>query len=214
MSEQSETFATPAWESSKENVVPIKRGRSAKGLGEILTNDKDGKQIQDSLQESEFEKILIKQEAVPAQLLDAYVQYFKWVRDTFPTNSDKALKLLEVSDTEYCSFEVSQILKRNLTLIFPQRCTFSLKGEESVKNDHRFVKMWIEYVRLEILVVIVWFTDVRSFRLTWCAPRVRYSPSCSPTRLERGWRYSGLRGPSSRRSPTTTASQIRSFKKG
>ena len=27
-----------------------------------------------------------------------------------------------------------------------QRCTCDLKDKEELKNDHRFVKMWIEYV--------------------------------------------------------------------
>ncbi|KAJ1390469.1 Mad3/BUB1 homology region 1-domain-containing protein, partial [Ochromonadaceae sp. CCMP2298] len=52
--------------------------------------------------------------------LAAYIQHLKWVRDTYPSSSDRALQLLE-------------------------RCTYELKSETSLQNDTRFVKLWIEY---------------------------------------------------------------------
>jgi len=48
-------------------------------------------------------------------------RYFKWIRDTYPSDSNKALLLLE-------------------------RCTYEFKDNDKYRNDSRFVKMWIEYV--------------------------------------------------------------------
>jgi thiamine pyrophosphate-dependent acetolactate synthase large subunit-like protein len=62
-----------------------------------------------------------KRPEIASEILDGYAKYIKWTRDTYTSNSDKALKLLE-------------------------RCTYELKNEETLKNDLKFVKMWIEYV--------------------------------------------------------------------
>jgi hypothetical protein len=45
--------------------------------------------------------------------LAAYIKHLKWVRDTYPSSSDKALQLLE-------------------------RCTYELKSETSLQNDTRY----------------------------------------------------------------------------
>jgi len=105
-----------SWETCKENVQPIKRGRSTKGLGKGFTTDRV-----EALEEQEaaFERGIAGL-SDSRQLLDAYVQYFKWTRDAFPSSSDKAQHLLE-------------------------RATAELKDNAELKNEPRFVKMWIEY---------------------------------------------------------------------
>lgn len=119
------TTAVPKWEACKENVLPIKRGRSVKGLSVSLTASlAAASQIE--VQEMEHEKNLeeaINNRVESSQLLDVFALYFKWLRDSYPTQSDKSLKLLE-------------------------RCTCSLKDDLAMKNDIRYVKMWIEYADL------------------------------------------------------------------
>jgi hypothetical protein len=84
----------PAWEACKENVLPIKRGRSAKGLSDTLQNNDH---LIDSSREKIFsDSIITAGKESPKALLDAYVLYFKWTRDAYPSSSEKALKLLEV----------------------------------------------------------------------------------------------------------------------
>ena len=112
--------SAPVWETSKENVLPLKRGRSAKGLADTLGADKKKKSSDYLSEEKSFENSLILA-SDNVKKLEIYVGYFKWTRNTFVSNSEKALKLLE-------------------------RCTCDLKDEEVLKNDLRFVKMWIEYV--------------------------------------------------------------------
>lgn len=91
-----EASYTPTWEACKENVLPIKRGRSAKGLSESLQNNADdasGNNPRDKIFE---DSIIAAAKSSPKELLDAYSLYFKWTRDTYPTNTERALKLLEV----------------------------------------------------------------------------------------------------------------------
>ena len=86
----------PAWEACKENVIPIKRGRSAKGLSETLSKSSESL-LSDKLCEKAFDDaITAASKTSPKELLDAYILNFKWIRDTYPSSVEKALKLLEV----------------------------------------------------------------------------------------------------------------------
>jgi hypothetical protein len=133
------------WELSKENVQPVKRGRSANVLGERLVGLKSkGSDTIEEKQKLVFESMIVKAkeneaaldvEENPAHasdindkpneenqsLLEVYLLYFKWVRDTFPSSSDKALEVLEAA-------------------------TRDLKEHEGIKNDPRYIKLWVEYV--------------------------------------------------------------------
>ena len=126
------------WELSKENVQPVKRGRSVNVLGERLAVVKPTAELEsiNKKQEESFEQMICKakENAVsvsvtgidvdPNQtpgLLEVYLLYFKWVRDTFPSSSDKALHVLEAA-------------------------TCDMKDDVKLKNDIRFIKLWIEYV--------------------------------------------------------------------
>jgi len=91
-SSSSSSSLPPTWESCKENVLPIKRGRSAKGLCEVLkdpTNGNDNGSSSSSsakdinrLREQVFEDT-IKNSTSPKQLLDTYISYYKWIRDRY-----------------------------------------------------------------------------------------------------------------------------------
>lgn len=91
--------AVPAWEAAKENVLPIKRGRSAKGLSVSLAHPVSQDTLnadQDRAFEAQLENNTVTD---PVQRLELYVKYLKWVRDTFPSVTDKALQILEVKNT-------------------------------------------------------------------------------------------------------------------
>jgi hypothetical protein len=94
-----ESQDAPAWETSKENVVPIKRGRSAKGLSESLLRPltTHAGPSEQRTPEQDFEDQLNDATITDgSQKLDIYVRYLKWLRDAYPSNSEKALVLLEV----------------------------------------------------------------------------------------------------------------------
>lgn len=92
----------PTWEACKENVLPIKRGRSARGLSSTLDRGVSGVSADEEREHQFQDEIAAAFE--PKHLLDVYVQYFKWIRDMYPSNSDKALKLLEV-DEDFVVFQ-------------------------------------------------------------------------------------------------------------
>ena len=90
LSSSSSSSLPPTWESCKENVLPIKRGRSAKGLSEVLkdpindngsSSSNDAKDI-NRLREQVFEDT-IKNSTSTKQLLDTYISYYKWIRDRY-----------------------------------------------------------------------------------------------------------------------------------
>lgn len=110
---------TASWETSKENVQPIKSGRSTKGLSNVLSKSQDTDMIENVIQD--FEKQLKTAMITGADRLDIYVRYFKWTRDQFPSSASKAMQILE-------------------------KCTADLTKESKYKNDVRFVQMWVEYV--------------------------------------------------------------------
>lgn len=122
----------PTWETCKENVVPIKRGRSAKGLTDTLDRKESSKAASAAAEHAQEEAYEARLAALASPspsssgskaALEVYVQYFKWVRDTYPSDNAKALTLLE-------------------------RCTCALKDDAALRNDTRFVKMWVEYADL------------------------------------------------------------------
>ena len=115
-----------AWETSKENVLPIKGGRSAKLLESTVA-------AQFNLRErnagDEFEKELKNAKIIGADVLDVYVRYFKWARTEYPSSSTKAMQVLE-------------------------QCTSQLATTSTFRNDLRFVQLWIEYVSLYMISYI------------------------------------------------------------
>lgn len=108
MESMNSNLAIPSWEACKENVLPIKRGRSAKGLSDTLQkniNYSSDNTNENKNQEKYYEDLILNAKKASTsstifskELLDSYIFYFKWIRDTYPSNSDKALKLLEVSN--------------------------------------------------------------------------------------------------------------------
>ena len=80
---------TPTWEMSKENVLPIKRGRKVKGLHIHEKTDTDLE-----FEEMEFKENLTDLEP-GAEKLNVWLEYLKWARGSFPSSSIKTLEVLE-----------------------------------------------------------------------------------------------------------------------
>ena len=139
----------PAWELSKENVLPIKRGRSVKGLGQsslalaqnidaAVTGASTGSNKlnelkgmgtgmgmgmtekwhdENKMKEKGFEdniagltKSYKNGEDVGSELLEAYKNCIKWTRDTYISNTEKAMKLLEVINRTRLARPITNIL--------------------------------------------------------------------------------------------------------
>lgn len=110
------------WELSKENVVPVKRGRSAAVLSDTLTAQKYARtEDVDQAFVQRFEDMLATSQQDALARLSTYESYLKWTCDRYPSDTAKRMRILE-------------------------RCTCELKSEECLRNEPRFIKMWIEYV--------------------------------------------------------------------
>jgi checkpoint serine/threonine-protein kinase len=118
------------WEQSKENVQPVARGRSARKLGEVSDVALKARIIEDK--NDTFEQLLrVAKLAVESDstvetqtvVLTTYMSYSKWARENSPSSHEPCKKILE-------------------------RATEDMKGYTTLKNDPRFIKLWIEYVSI------------------------------------------------------------------
>lgn len=109
------------WESSKENVMPLKRGRNVLELNKAL-------RAQDSFQEKvrleQHAKQLEKElkEYTGGDPLSLWLQYIRWIEAKMPEDTRKKFSVLE-------------------------KCTRVLKEDPRYKNDLRYIRVWIQYVR-------------------------------------------------------------------
>ena len=85
-------------------------------------------------------------------------------------------------------------------IVISQRCTVDLNGSVELKNDIRFVSMWIEYVSYPNYVVqygitcnqyVIIHSRIYTYRLIWSVHQVKYLLTCKLMALERGCRCSG-----------------------
>lgn len=110
------------WENSKENVMPLKRGRNVLELNKAL-------RAQDSFQEKvrleQHAKQLEKElkEYTGGDPLSLWLQYIRWIEAKMPEDTRKKFAVLE-------------------------NCTRVLKEDSRYKNDLRYIRVWIQYVRI------------------------------------------------------------------
>lgn len=76
------------WELSKENVIPVKKGRSVQDCGPLKPSHGS---------ELTFETTLQQNVDNAEGLLSAYIQYYTWIRRRAGDNKASAKALLEVS---------------------------------------------------------------------------------------------------------------------
>lgn len=109
------------WETAKENVMPLKRGRSVSELNRALRahDSFQGKQrLEDEAKQME-ERIRSYSGDDP---LCAWVEYIHWIETSMPEDTRKRVSILE-------------------------KCTRALKDTPRYRNDMRYIRLWIQYVR-------------------------------------------------------------------
>ncbi|XPS75982.1 Non-specific serine/threonine protein kinase [Ascochyta lentis] len=123
-------------ENSKENIQAIPSGRSARALAQLYTPPLGAKpghapsplQSQDahSATRLEFEKELMNIDDSDDPL-DIYDRYVKWTMDTYPSaQNDKQSQLCPLLE----------------------RATKAFQSSTHYKNDPRYLKLWLHYIRL------------------------------------------------------------------
>lgn len=135
------------FEGSKENILPVKSGRSAEQLSRMfsLKTTESEKQVLNSREITHFETKLQQlqiQSASYDQLcstitsrggnveitkeeyedpLSVWLEYYNWAKDAYPNTSKEYLRVIE-------------------------RCTSLFKDSKVYHNDIRFIKLWMRYV--------------------------------------------------------------------
>ena len=109
------------WEYSKENIQPLRKGRNLSVLQKSLdlqsTGDGRLKALESERQSFE-EKLADKDECDDP--LDLYLQYIKWMEESYPSGSPNYVELLE-------------------------RCNQEFKDDDRYKNDPRYLRNWLTY---------------------------------------------------------------------
>ncbi|KAG1685619.1 hypothetical protein DVH05_007826 [Phytophthora capsici] len=110
------------WETSKENVMPLKRGRNVDDLNKALRAH-DSFQTKLRLED----ELKAKEDAITAYKGDdplaAWIEYVRWLEVKMPEDTRKKFTALE-------------------------KCTRMLKDNPRYTNDIRYVRLWIQYADL------------------------------------------------------------------
>lgn len=108
------------WETSKENVMPLKRGRNVADLNKALRAH-DSFQTKLRLED----EVKAQEDAITAydgdDPLAGWLEYVRWLEVKMPEDTRKKFKVLE-------------------------KCTRELKDNPRYRNDMRYIRLWIQYV--------------------------------------------------------------------
>ncbi|KAG7864720.1 hypothetical protein KL918_005211 [Ogataea parapolymorpha] len=113
-------------EADKENIQPLKQGRSANNLVKALSLNKETRKEVLARERDQFEASLD-----PAQLedlddpLDPYLKYLDWIHTNYPSGANTESGLIQLLE----------------------RITHDFKDDDYYKNEVRYFKVWLEYVK-------------------------------------------------------------------
>lgn len=184
------------WESSKENVMPLKRGRNVPDLNKALRAH-DSFQTKLRLED----EMKAKEDAIAAydgdDPLAAWLDYVRWLEVKMPEDTRKKFKVLE-------------------------KCTRELKDNDRYKNDMRYIRLWIQYVSICCRGIYGWLCGDWHWKLridanaccvlvrrTWCPTRRIFSSICTRTKSASESLSSTLVGPTCWRPWPTTRKHTR-----
>lgn len=113
-------------ENDKENIMPLKGGRSVRKLAEVVSLDPVKLQEKLELERHQFEEMLNEREKINAldDPIEPYIDYIKWTHANYTTgnlNDSGLIKILE-------------------------RTTHDFKDDDYYKNEIRYFKVWLEYI--------------------------------------------------------------------
>ncbi|CAI4034399.1 hypothetical protein SMKI_10G1890 [Saccharomyces mikatae IFO 1815] len=110
-------------ESQKENILPLREGRSASALSTAIRQPL----TEISQVKSCFEQRLINELPTLSDPITLYLEYINWLNNAYPQGGNS---------------------KQSGMLTLLERCLSHLKGLVRYKNDVRFLKIWFWYIEL------------------------------------------------------------------
>ncbi|KAH3671250.1 hypothetical protein OGAPHI_000473 [Ogataea philodendri] len=113
-------------EADKENIQPLKQGRSASGLTKALSLNKETRKEVLSRDRDQLEASI---EAAALDDLDdplePYLKYLEWIHTHFPSGGSTESGLIQLLE----------------------RITHDFRDDQYYKNDIRYFRVWLEYVK-------------------------------------------------------------------
>ena len=110
-------------ETQKENILPLKEGRSAAALSKAIHQPL----VEINQVKSSFEQRLIDELPALSDPITLYLEYIKWLNNAYPQGGNS---------------------KQSGMLTLLERCLSHLKDLERYRNDVRFLKIWFWYIEL------------------------------------------------------------------
>eukprot|EP00966_Prymnesium_polylepis_P056141 1298688-Prymnesium_polylepis.1 len=117
----SRSAASAAWETSKENAQPLRRGRKAEALSTALSEGPTAAEVNEA-KRLEFEAALENPDDAGSDPLAVWCEYIRWLQDTFVTGAGGP-QLLPVLE----------------------RCAQAFKDDARYADDARYLRVWIIY---------------------------------------------------------------------
>lgn len=108
------------WEYSKENIQPLRQGRSVSALHQALCQQQEGNHTALNLKKQEFESELRLYDGDDP--LDVWVRYIKWAKQTYPQGGKES----------------------NISVLL-ERAVMRFTAEQKYHNDVRYVELWIQF---------------------------------------------------------------------
>lgn len=117
------TSPAPAWETSKENVAPLARGRNTGVLTTALGSSKADTERSRVAHEEAVREAMAGSGPHAEDALAAWVSYVKWILGAYPPGDELLVGVVEGACRRFV-------------------------GEERYRNDIRFVRLWVRYADL------------------------------------------------------------------
>lgn len=115
-------------EGEKENIVPLRNGRSAAALSKSLRDKADtGSSSKIAETRLQFEKRILQDLEELDDPLELYTEYINWINNAYPQGGQS---------------------KQSGMLSTLERCLMYFQDFETYKNDPRYLKLWLWYLQL------------------------------------------------------------------
>ncbi|PXF41423.1 Mitotic spindle checkpoint protein BUBR1 [Gracilariopsis chorda] len=115
-------MSAPVWETHKENIQPLRRGRHTKLLEKALIGSKQDIDAE-RLHREDAIKRAVQDNAAPQQILDAYLEAAFFISDHYPAGSKHLVSVVEDGCRKYAK-------------------------DDRFRDDIRFVRLWVLYAEM------------------------------------------------------------------
>lgn len=116
--------AFEAIEGQKENIQPLREGRSVAALARIFAMPATEMRESQTAERDEFERLIADSSELDDPL-DPYLEYIAWVLENFPQGESAESGLVQLLE----------------------RCTSEFRDTGYYKDDPRYLKVWMRYIK-------------------------------------------------------------------